>query len=43
MKILYISSKLPIPTYRVDSNIANASSITGIYFQYLQLGAKQVF
>ena len=40
--MLYIAFKLPIPTYGVDSIIAKVSSITGISFEYVQLGAKQV-
>ena len=31
-----------MPTYGVDSIIANVSSITGISFEYVQLGAKQI-
>ena len=41
-KILYIAFKLAIPTYGVDSIIANVSSITDIYFKYVRLAAKQV-
>ena len=32
-KILYIAFKLPIPTYGVDSIIANVSSITDIFLR----------
>ena len=41
-KILYIAFKLAIPTYGVDSIIANVSSITDISFEYVRLAAKQV-